>query len=165
MTPVEARELVAYFERLLGGSFTQHTVATRDQVLASLRDDLTDLQVDTTDPAQMRGVFAGALCAVGSMSGQPVSGVSLNRLTALLRAFADWQTGGVMVLPELPRRSRWRWLFAVLAAVSWTAAGVWEWLAWTDQLPDRWWMALCGFALGAWLYYPTKWVLRAWWPR
>lgn len=93
MNVSEAREFVTDLEEMVGYRWNAATpVAHQDQALASLRDDMRKLGVDTNDPGQMRAAFAGALCMVGPIYRTPQYRVTLARVVAILRALADWHT-------------------------------------------------------------------------
>lgn len=110
MKITEAREFVAMMEELIGHEAKLPT-AVADQATASFRDDLRELGVDSDDPQQMLGVFAGVLVAYGAMAGSPVPFPVVHKLTHVLRLVADWQgagTGASTLIPPVARRRRWK---------------------------------------------------------
>lgn len=110
MNLAEAREFVALLESTVGHSHRDIPTASADQAVATLRDELRQLGIDTDDPKQMLGVFAGLLAASGSMVGYSVSAPVVFRMAHLLRAVSDWECvdgSGLPNLSEPPRRRRW----------------------------------------------------------
>lgn len=110
MKLAEAREFLAGLEEVTGWSFSQMPTNEADQAVASLRDDLREIGVDTNDEQQMLCVFAGLMCGIGALSGGAVTTNALTRLTAVSRAILDWKgdTGANLIPdPEPERKRRW----------------------------------------------------------